>query len=70
MVVNITTCMTFTTRRLLPARSYSNGRGRCKYLSKGGFGGYICKRGIQIESIPRISKDSEICKYKEVLGLA
>jgi hypothetical protein len=46
---------------------YGSGRRRCKHLDKGAFGGYICKRGNQIESVtPRISKDSEICEHKEV----
>jgi hypothetical protein len=53
--------------KLFSARGYSSGRGRCKHLDKGVFGGYICKLGHQIESItPRISNDMEICKDKEV----
>jgi hypothetical protein len=65
MLINISACMRY------PARGYNfnTGRDRCKYLSQGVFGGYICKHGHQIESVtPRIGKDSEICKDKEVLG--
>ncbi len=63
MIVNITECMQIST----PGFRTTTNRRKCKHLVKGGFGGYICKRGNQIESIPRISKDSEICKFKEVL---
>ena len=61
MVVNITECMQY------PERGFGSGHRRCKHLDKGIFGGYICKRGHQIDSVtPRLSRDSEICKDKEV----
>ena len=60
MIVNITACIRY------PERGFSSGRGNCKHLDKGVFGGYICKLGNQIDPIPRISTDSEICKDKEV----
>jgi hypothetical protein len=65
MVINITTCMMYL------ERSYSSDRGRCKHLVRGGFGGFVCKLGNQIEFVsPRISKDVETCKDKEVLRSA
>ena len=60
MLVNITECMKIS------GLSTTTGRRKCKHLDKGSFGGYICKRGNQIDPIPRIRKDSEICKDKEV----
>jgi len=62
MVVNITECMQLSAL----GYGFKTGRRKCKHLDKGGFGGYICKRGNQIDPIPKISKDSEICRDKEV----
>ncbi len=61
MVVNITTCMQYG------ENGYSAGRSRCVHLDKGVFGGYICKRGNQIESVtPRMSTDSAGCADREI----
>ncbi len=62
MTVNITECMH------IPAFDYgpNTGRKKCIHLDRGVFGGYICKRGNQIELTPRISRSNEICKDKEV----
>jgi hypothetical protein len=63
MVINITTCMQKPENGL----SFGFGRRRCKHLEKGAFGGYICKRGNQIDFMtPKISKDNRICKHKEI----
>jgi hypothetical protein len=63
MIVNITACMQY-----LEIGSHSKtGRGKCKHLDKGVFGGYICKLGNQIDFVtPRIGKEYENCKDKEV----
>ncbi len=61
MVINITECMQYS------GHSFRSGRRRCKHLDKGAFGGYICKLGNQIDFLaPRLSKDNEICKDKEI----
>lgn len=60
MIVNITTCMQYR------EGSFDVGRKRCQYLSKGAFGGYICKQGHQIESVPRIGMNNQVCKDKDI----
>ena len=61
MQVNISICMQYT------ERGFGSGRRKCKHLDIGAFGGYKCKLGNQIDFItPRISKDIESCKDKEV----
>lgn len=62
LLVNITQCMSIT------AIGYHSktDRRKCKHLDSGGFGGYICKCGHQIETTPRISKDSETCRDKDI----
>ena len=65
MVFNITTCMQKPENGL--SFGFGFGRRRCKHLEKGAFGGYICKRGNQIDFMtPKISKDNPICKDKEI----
>ena len=65
MVFNITTCMQKPENGF--GFGFGFGRRRCKHLEKGAFGGYICKRGNQIDFMtPKISKDNPICKDKEI----
>jgi hypothetical protein len=62
MVFNITECMKFS------AQGYfsKTGRRKCIHLDKGMFGGYVCKLGHQIDTIPRISSSITPCKDKEI----
>lgn len=61
MLVNIATCMQYR------EGFFGGGRRKCKHLSRGTFGGYICKQGHQIESvIPKIGANDEVCKDKEI----
>ncbi len=65
MAINITNCMMYL------ERNFSSDVGRCKHLKKGSFGGFVCEIGHPIEFIsPRIGKDVETCKDKEVLKSA
>jgi len=65
MLVNIATCM------LYEEHGFGSSRTRCKHLDKGVFGGYVCKRGHQIDFIaPRIASDNQICNDKEISKLA
>ena len=60
MIVNITTCMHYR------EGVFGAGRKRCQHLSKGTFGGYICKQGHQIDSVPRIGQNNQVCKDKDI----
>jgi hypothetical protein len=66
MVVNITECMQYRAN----GWNIRAGRRKCKYLDRGTFGGYFCKLGNQIDTVPRISKDTEVCRSKNIARFA